>query len=448
MNYQVLSFNYKKCDLDTREQIAFKDDDAIKRYLNLLNEFEFIHEAYIVNTCNRVEIVTSSSDNISTYYSILGLLSKTTGADFYHLEKTVLRLEDQDAVRHIFKVVSSLDSMVVGEAQITGQVKDAFKLSYKNGTAGKELNRVISYAIKCASEIRNITSISQNPVSIASVAVAQAKQDMGGSLAGMTGVVVGSGEMGRLAAKHLLRANADVLLMSRTREHAENLAFELESENVKVVNFEDLSKYINRYRLLFTATSSPEPIINSEITEQIEAERFWFDMAIPRDIDEVRQKNIKLYRIDDLRTISKTNHALREEQALAAAEVVDRYVDNFYLWLQALAVEPLIKQMRLSINDVVKSEVQRSVKKGYLPRQFSDNANKMIVQVFDKFLHEPTRNLRELAKKNDSQNVINALADIFGLDIEVPNPAKYKKESNLNQKPNIEMLKKLKGEGE
>ena len=448
MNYQVLSFNYKKCDLDTREQIAFKDDEAIKRYLNLLNEFEFIHEAYIVNTCNRVEIVTSSSDNISTYYSILGLLSKTTGADFYHLEKTVLRLEDKDAIKHIFRVVSSLDSMVVGEAQITGQVKDAFRLSYKNGTAGKELNRVVSYAIKCASEVRNATNISQNPVSIASVAVAQAKEDMGGSLAGMTGVVVGSGEMGKLAAKHLLRANADVLLMSRTREHAEDLASELGSENIKVVDFEDLPKYINRYRLLFSATSSPEPIINDEIVEQIEAKRYWFDMAIPRDVNDISQENLKLYRIDDLRAISKTNHALREEQAIIASDIVDRYVEDFYVWLQALAVEPLIKQMRLSINDIIKSEVDRIVKKGYIDEESKDNISRIINQTFDKFLHKPTKNLRSLAKQSDSQNVIYALSSVFDLDTNVSDPAKYKRVSKSNKKPDIEMMKKLKGEGE
>ncbi len=442
MNYQVLSFNYKKCDLDTREQIAFRDDDAIKKYLDLLNEFDFIYEAYIVNTCNRIEIVTASSDNMSTYYSILGLLSKTTGADFYHLEKTVLKLEDEEAIRHIFNVVSSLDSMVVGEAQITGQVKNAFKLSFENKTAGKNINRVISYAVKCASEVRNITNISQNPISIASVAVAQAKQDMGGSLAGMTGVVVGSGEMGRLAVKHLLRANVDVILLSRTIEHARKLAEELGGEHIKVVAMNDLAKLINRYRLLFTATSSADPIITDDITEKTEAGRLWFDMAIPRDIDEVRQENIKIYRIDDLRGISKSNHALREEQALLATDIVDRYVNNFYLWLQALAVEPLIKEMRLSIKSVIKDEVKRSIKKGYLPAQYGDNANIMIEQVFDKYLHIPTKNLRDLAKKNDSQNLIKAIARIFQLDTEVSNPSRYKKE----QKSPMDIMKKIRGE--
>ncbi|HIP62062.1 MAG TPA: glutamyl-tRNA reductase, partial [Sulfurovum sp.] len=248
MNYQVVSFNYKKCDLESREKIAFRDDEAIRAYLNLLTSFDFILEAFIINTCNRIEIVAATRDNFSSYHTILGLLSKTTGADFYALEKSVLNLEDEDAVKHLFSVVASLDSLVIGEAQITGQVKDAFRFSYENGTAGKELNRVLSYAVKCAAEVRNATNISQNPISIASVAVAQAQADMNGSLAGMTGLVVGSGEMGRLAAKHLLRADADVILLSRTRANSEKLALEL-GDNVKVDDIENLTKHINRYRL-------------------------------------------------------------------------------------------------------------------------------------------------------------------------------------------------------
>jgi len=444
MNYQVVSFNYKKCDLETREQIAFKDEEGIRAYLNLLTGFDFVLEAYIVNTCNRIEIVAATRDNFSTYHTILGLLSKTTGADFYALEKSVLNLEDEAAIRHIFSVVSSLDSLVIGEAQITGQVKDAFKLSYENGTAGKELNRVISYAVKCAAEVRNATNISENPISIASVAVAQAKQDMGGSLAGMTGVVVGSGEMGRLAAKHLLRADADVLLLSRTTSHAQKLADELGSENVKVVEMERLYRLINRYRLLFTATSAPEPIITNSMVAYNEADRLWFDMAIPRDIEEMEEENIRIYRIDDLQEISKSNHAMREEQALQASEVVERYTREFYRWLQALTIEPLIKGMRLSINEVIEGEVARSVKKGYLPEQFSENAKRMITQVFDKYLHVPTRNLRAMAKENDGQAAVNAFKQVFEINTDDSNPAQYK--SGSRQRPSLGMMVQPKGE--
>ena len=438
MNYQVVSFNYKKCDLKNREQIAFKSDEDIRQYLNLLTGFDFILEAFIINTCNRIEIVVATRDNFSSYHTILGLLSKTSGADFYVLEKAVLNLEDRDAVRHIFSVVSSLDSLVIGEAQITGQVKDAFRFSFANGTAGKELNRVLSYAIKCAAEVRNATNISQNPISIASVAVAQAQADMNGSLAGMTGVVVGSGDMGRLAAKHLLRADADVIILSRTRANSDKLALEL-GENVKADDIENLPRYINRYRLLFTATSANEPIIDHSMIETKEANRLWFDMAIPRDIADIDDESIKIYCIDDLQGISKSNHAMRQEQALQATEVVDRYLTEFYQWLQALTIEPVIKEMRLAIDEVIEAEVHRSIKKGYLPDAYSDNAKRMITQVFDKYLHEPTERMRSIAKQSDGQSVVDAFKEVFDLNTDNADLKKYKK-------PSPEMIKRLKGE--
>ena len=421
----VVSFNYKQCSLEQRESIAFKDENEIKDFLNKLTEFDFITEAFVVNTCNRVEIVVASRDNFATYHTILGILSKSKSINFYMLEKSALRYEEDEAIEHIFNVVSSLDSMVVGEAQITGQVKEAFRLSFNNKTAGKELNRVLSYAIKCAAEIRNTTQISEHPISIASVAVAQAEEELK-SLSGMVGVVIGTGEMGKLAVKHLLRAGADVLLISRNKDNAEKLAKEL-GENVKVGEMEKIHIYINKYRLLFTATSSKEPIIIDEMVEDKNIDRLWFDMAIPRDIDKaIKKTNITIYYIDDLQAISKNNHAMRKEQALVASEIVKRYKNEFLKWLQALSVEPVIKQMRLNIDAIVKEEVDRVIAKGYLPKEYRDNLEYMGRQMFDKFLHKPTKNMRKISKENEGIEVIESLSEIFEIDTNSIDPKKYK----------------------
>ena len=428
MYYQVVSFNYKKCSLEQRESIAFKGEDEIKTFLNTLTDFDFILEAFVVNTCNRVEIVVASRDNFATYHAILGILSKTKGMNFYELEKSALRFEENEAVEHFFNVVSSLDSMVVGEAQITGQVREAFRISFKNNTAGKELNRLLSHAVKCAAQIRNSTNISEHPISIASVAVAQAEDELN-SLSGMVGVVIGSGEMGKLAAKHLLRAGADVLLVSRTKEHAEELAQEL-GENVKVGAYEKLSIYINKYRLLFTATSSKEPIITSNMIEEKKIDRLWFDMAIPRDIDKsINVEKIKTYYIDDLQEISKNNHALRKEQAVIAADIVQKHKKEFLKWLQALAVEPVIKQIRINIQEIVKQEVERVTKKGHLPKESIENLEYMALQLFDKFLHNPTKKMRELSKESEGTVAINAIKEIFNVNTDSVDPQQYKKDN-------------------
>ena len=427
MYYEVVSFNHKKCELSNREKLAFAGDDEKKEMLDRLVSFDFIHEAFIVSTCNRIEVVAATRDNFATYHTILGLFSKSSGINFYELEAAAEQLNDEDAIRHLFSVVSSLDSLVIGESQITGQVKEAFRFSHQNGTSGRKLNRIISYAVKCAAEVRNVTKISENPISIASVAVAQAAAIIGDNLAGMTAVVVGAGDMGKLAAKHLLRSGCDVVLIGRNVEKTEQIAQEL-GENVKVDSVENLSKYINRYRLLFTATSSPEPIITKDIVQTRDMQRLWFDMAIPRDIEDMDIEKIEIYRIDDLKHISADNHALRQEQALKAAEIVDRYRDEFYQWLRALSVEPIIKDMRLQVDDVIDMEVDRAIKKGFIPQESEENIRKMAVQMFNRFLHQPTVRMRQSSREKEGVVGIDALKKIFDVDTENVNFKLYKQD--------------------
>jgi glutamyl-tRNA reductase len=420
-----MSFSHKNCDQGMREKLAFANDEETIEMLNQLVEFDFIHEAFIVSTCNRVEIVVATRDNFSSYHTILGLMSQKSELNFYELKNTVVRYDDEEAVQHIFAVVSSLDSLVIGESQITGQVKEAFMLSHRNATAGRKLNRIISYAVKCAAEVRNATHISQNPISIASVAVSQAHKLLGDNMAGMTAVVIGAGEMGVLAAKHLLRAGCDVILMGRDQEKVESIAQKL-GENVKAASMEKLQKYVNRYRLLFSATSAREPIVTRDLIENDALPRLWFDMAIPRDIEEMELDKLQLFRIDDLRTISQDNHALREEQAVRATEIVERFKDEFYAWLRALSIEPVIKEMREQVNDAIDAEMKRALKRGFVPKEAEANMRKMAEQMFKRFLHDPTQNLRHSSTEKENANCIEAIKKMFNIDTENIDPKQYK----------------------
>jgi len=314
---------------------------------------------------------------------------------------------------------------VIGESQITGQVKEAFKFSHANGTAGRKLNRVISYAVKCAAEVRNATNISQNPISIASVAVAQAHKLLGDNMQGMKGIVVGAGDMGVLAAKHLLRVGCDVVLIGRDLEKVQAVADSL-GENVKADTMDELSKYINRYRLLFSATSSKEPVITSDLIENETLPRHWFDMAIPRDIEDMDLEKLQLFRIDDLRSISNDNHALREEQAVRAAEIVSQYKEEFYTWLRALSIEPVIKQMREHVSGAIDKEMHRAIQKGFVPQEYEDNMRKMAEQMFNRFLHDPTQNLRHSSVEKKNANCIEAVKRMFNIDTENIDFKQYK----------------------
>ena len=425
MYYQVMSFSHKNCEQLMREKLAFANNEEKKLMLDQLVAFDFVHEAFIISTCNRIEIILATKDNFSSYHTVLGLMSQKSGLDFYALKNSVKRYDDEEAVEHIFSVVSSLDSLVVGESQITGQVKEAFRFSYANGTAGRKLNRIISYAIKCAAEVRNVTNISQNPISIASVAVAQAHKILGDNIQGMTGVVVGAGDMGVLAAKHLLRVGCDVVFIGRDAQKVQAVADAL-GENVKADTIDKLPKYINRYKLLFSATSSKEAVITKELVENETLPRLWFDMAIPRDIEDMELEKLQLFRIDDLRSISEDNHALREEQAVRAAEIVSRYKEEFYTWLRALSIEPVIKRMREHVSEAIDKEMERAIGKGFVPAEHEANMRKMAEQMFNRFLHDPTQNLRHSSVEKKNANCIEAVKKMFNIDTENINFKQYK----------------------
>ena len=425
MYYQVVSFSHHNCNQGIREKLAFSNDSEKIDMLNLLGAFDFVYEAFIISTCNRVEIVLATRDNFSSFHAILGLMAQKSNLNFYELKSLAHRYDDEEAIKHIFSVVSSLDSLVIGESQITGQVKEAFMLSHGNETAGSKLNRMISYAVKCAAEVRNVTNISKNPISIASVAVAQAYKVLGETMAGMTAVVVGAGEMAVLATKHLLRTGCDVVILGRDKEKVELLAHTL-GENVKADTVDKLEKYLNRYRLLFSATSAKEVLITQKMIENETLPRLWFDMAIPRDIEDIDIEKTKLYRIDDLRAISQTNHALREEQAVRAAEIVEKYKNEFYTWLRTLSIEPVIKQMREHVARVIDVEMKRAIKKGFVPVEAEENMRKMSEQMFKRFLHDPTQNLRKSSKEEKNANCLESVKKIFNINTDNIDVKEYK----------------------
>ena len=273
--------------------------------------------------------------------------------------------------------------------------------------------------------MRNVTNISQNPISIASVAVAQAHSILGDDIRGMTGVVIGAGEMGVLASKHLLRVGCDVVIIGRDIKKVTALTDTL-GENVRADTIENIHKYINRYRLLFSATSAKEPVITKNLIDNESISRLWFDMAIPRDIEDMDIEKLKLFRIDDLKSISQNNHALREEQAIRATEIVKKYKAEFYTWLQVLSIEPVIKQMRESVSLAIDAELKRAIKKGFVPAKSEQNMRKMAEQMFKRFLHEPTQNLRASSTQKENANSIEAIKKMFNINTDNIDLKQYK----------------------
>ena len=414
MHYLTISFTHKNTDIAVREKLSLADEEKRSLFQESLNDYEHTNESIVLSTCNRVEIILSVTNCENTIDKVFLELSKTSGVPKDELESRGDIYEDNSAIHHLFSVISSLDSLVIGETQIVGQLKDAYKFSYEKGFCDQKLSRAMHHAFKCAASVRSNTDISKSSISISSVAVSKAKE-IYGNLGGFTALVVGAGEMGRLAAKHLIANGVNVIILNRNRERAQKLAEEL-GEMASVESFSKLNEYINRYRLLFSATGAPHTIISRDIVEEKEFERHWFDIAIPRDIEEMDIKNLHIYAVDDLKEVVSNNIAQREKQAKIAYSIISKSTMEFFKWLQTLCIDPIIKEMRARAQSCSLHEVNRAIKKGYIDEAYKKEIMKIIHHAFNGFLHTPTIKLKEVAEKPEADVIVQAVQYIFDIN--------------------------------
>jgi len=417
MHYLIISFSHKNSDISTREKLSFNNEDEKKIFIkNNINHN--ITELILLSTCNRIEIIATAYDILPATKSLIESIANRSKIDFNELEGRADIYEDSGAIHHLFSVSSSLDSLVIGETQITGQLKDAFRLSFDNGFAKQKLPRAMHYAFKCAATVRNSTDISKNSVSVSSTAVVQAKELLGGSLGGFTAVVIGIGEMSKLLIKSLVQQNCNIILFVRNIEKTKEIDIVKEfNDIIDIKHISQLNWAINRYRLLFSATSSEKPIITDSIIEEVDFNRYWFDIALPRDIEISNNfQNINIYCVDDLKDIVYRNLSLREEQAKIAYSIVGRFSVEFFTWLNSLSIEPFIKEIRLEAENIKKEKIENAIKNGYIPKENVENIDKLISTILNKFLHIPTNNLRKVSKEAESDTIIESMKRVFSKD--------------------------------
>ena len=413
MHYLIISFTHKNTDIKLREKLSFSNEEKKRVFLEKLKDFEHVNESIILSTCNRVEMIASVRDCDKTADYMLSELASFANIDKSELESRADIYEDNGAIHHLFSVVASLDSLVIGETQIVGQLKDAFKFSTDEGFCSLKLSRAMHHAFRCAATVRASTDISKNPISVSSVAVSKAK-DILGSVENHIAILVGAGEMSALAGKHLITAGAKVIVVNRNLEKAKELVEEL-GERAIAEPFSELKKLINTHTLLFSATGAPHSVITEDMVEVREFERYWFDIAVPRDID-CDIEDVNVFAVDDLEEIVAKNLSLREEQAKVAFSIVGRSTMEFFKWLQTLSIDPIIKELRDKAKECSQKEIKRSVKKGYIPEEYEETIEKILHCAFNAFLHTPTKKLKELAEKPESDTVVQSIQEIFEMD--------------------------------
>ena len=420
VNLILVGVNHKTTPVEIREKLAFtkgKIEESVDRLFN----FPEIIEHTILSTCNRVEIYARANCQDSGIDSIKRFICDFHGLSPVELEDHFYSYRNEEAVEHLFRVSSSLDSMVLGEAQILGQVKDAYSLAKDLRSTGLVLNQLFEKAFSIAKKVREETGIAERSVSISSAAVELA-QKIFSDLENHTVMLVGTGEMAELAAKHLISYGVKTIYVtSRTYDRAANLARIL---NGSALDFEAFKSELHRADIVITSTSAPNFIIKKEMVEKAIHERknkpiFFIDIAVPRDIEpEVNDlENVYLYDIDDLQVVVSANMKEREKEAENAMNFISEEVTKFNNWIGALDAVPTIVEIRNQAENVRKEEVEKTLKKiPHLSEDDKQALRQMSSSMINKILHRPTIKLKQKTQSEDGHIYLKAIRHLFHLD--------------------------------
>ncbi|MEA2457947.1 MAG: glutamyl-tRNA reductase [Thermoleophilaceae bacterium] len=417
----AIGVSHKTAPLAVRERLALPEGRAVSVLRELVGH-QGIHEAVAISTCNRTEVYLVTSDPVEAESAALSILARQAGIRPTELFGAIYSERDAEAVRHLFSVASGLDSMIVGEAEVQGQVKRAYELALVEGVTGPVSNRLFRDALGAGKRVRTETSISRAHVSVSSVAVELARATLG-DLETRSVLVIGAGENGELTARALHeRGVSTVFVANRHYDRAIGLAQRFSGTAVR---FEDLPRRLLEADIVVSSTSSPHQIVGRDelalVVEQREGRRLLLiDIAVPRDIEpSVREiPGVTLYDMDDLQREVARNMGSREAEAVRARQLVDQEVDRFARWLASLDVVPTIAALR-DLGEGVVQQVLRENEQRWESLSHADRERLAVMTraVVSRVLHEPTLRLKS-ATADDSYVYVQALRELFGLEVD------------------------------
>lgn len=420
MKVFVIGLNHKTADIDVREKLAF-NGHKLEEGLLRLKELPEVEEAMILSTCNRVELYANVRDTRGASESIKRFLSEFHNINREPLNNALYSYEDVNAVRHIFRVASSLDSMVVGEPQILGQLKDAFEFALNKKTTGILLNRLMKKAISVAKRIRTETRIAENAVSISFAAVELAKKIFT-DLSGKSFILLGAGEMAELAARHLMNNGVkEVIVANRTYERACELAKEF---NGRPVKFDEFPQEMVHTDIVICSTGAPRYVLMKDQMQKVMKERkqrpvFIIDISVPRNIDpEINDlANVYLYDIDNLQGIVDTNILERHKEAEKAERIIEEEIETFLRWQSSLDSMPTIVALRDKAEEIKREELDRLLNKlSGLSEKEKEAIEYMASAIINKLIHPPTIALKEDSEDRDI--LIATIKRLYGINEE------------------------------
>ena len=427
MGIVVVGLSHKTALTECRAKLTFPED-TIPAALGRLMTYPGIQESLIISTCNRVEIYASAKDSAQGTESIKQFVSDYHNLTRADLEQSLYVYPDGEGVRHVFRVASSLDSLVVGEPQILGQLKDSFDIALKAKTTSTVLNKLLKKSISVAKRVRTETRLAEGAVNISYAAVELAKKIFG-SLEGKSVMLLGAGEMAELAARHLMNNKVDkIMVANRTFERAEELANEFKGDAIRFEHFPGTMVMVD---ILICSTGAQKPVVTYDIVRQVARERrnrpiFLIDISMPPNIDPECDKidGVYLYNIDALQGVVNTNVQGRQQEAERAEDIVRQEVDTYLQWERSLDAVPTIVDLREKVEDIRKREVEKTLCQLNGISDEQKRAIEIMSQaIVNKLLHAPLVVLKQAAASPDGGDTLAIARKVFNLDKELKRPS-------------------------
>ena len=412
MHIHLTGLNQKTAPVSIREMVSFSNAE-LPAALPVLTER--VGEAVLLSTCNRTEVYTVGEDLERASVEIRAFLSDRRGVDAAELSPHLYDKTDGDAARHLFQVAAGLDSMIIGESEVLGQVRGALSTAAEHKTVGGPGSRLFHAAIRAGRKVREETDVGRNALSISYAAVRLAQQVLG-SLDGRRVLLVGAGEAGRLVARALRTTGvAELAIANRTLERAQELA---ETLNGQAVPLDEIGSHLAVADIIIAATEAPEYVLTADAiasaTQSGRRSIFLFDLSVPRNVDPTAGEieGVSLYNIDDMSAIAEENLKGRERAAADAEQIVDAEVARFMSWWDSLEAEPVVKALRNRADRIRERELARALQRlnGLSPDDL-EVVDAMTRSIVNRLLHEPTTAL----KRNTNETQLQAIRDLFNL---------------------------------
>ncbi len=418
----LIGLNHKTAPLAVREKI-FAGCQEENDLLSSLRSLGGVGEVLYLSTCNRIEIIAGidEREKTETVRNLHDFLAQSGSLTLEEAAKCFYKYYDEEAVRHIFRVASSLDSLVMGETQILGQVKDAYRQALAQNATGVVLNRLMHCSFRAAKRVRQETAIAVNPVSVSFAATELAKKIFG-SLTGKKILLIGAGEMAELTGMHLISNGAEeIIVANRSLSQASLLAEKFHGE---AVSLDALEEKLIEADIVISSTGAPAYIVTADLIRRIHHQRknrllFLIDIAVPRDIDPAASslENVYLYNIDNLQDIVDENMNVRKKEAIKAEMIVEEEIARYVSWQKEQESVPTIVSLRNKAEEIVRAEMDKAT--GWmqkLDKEEREKVDNLVNSVVNKILHTPVTALKEEISEFSSKDIVATVRRLFRLD--------------------------------